>query len=172
MTEEKKKTGRKPLYREEYADQVIKLAKLGATLDEIADFFDVSKRTVERWRLKHKKFCRSLKLGRKAADERVKRALYERAIGYKSFEDKVLQHNGEHTETVRIEKHYPPSETAGIFWLTNRQSSQWKRNVPEGQGETPKPLQINIGVQQAADPDKEELKQQLQDDISGKSTTS
>ena len=48
--------------------------------------------------------------------------MYERACGYSHEAVKILA-NG---RKVRYTEHYPPSEAAGKFWLTNRQPKRWK----------------------------------------------
>ena len=49
--------GRPSLYDPDYARQAKKLAELGATDQEIADFFEVDVRTIYRWKHDHDEFC-------------------------------------------------------------------------------------------------------------------
>lgn len=117
--------GRPSLYRAEYAEQALKLCRLGATDMELADFFDVDRSTIWRWSQEHEAFCSALKAGKEAADERVIRSLYAKATGY-SFESvKILQNNGVGVE-VPYREHIPPDTTAAIFWLKNRRPGEWR----------------------------------------------
>ena len=76
------KRGRKPTWRDGTLEQAKKLAALGATDVEIADFFEVSVKTLIRWKASHPEFCLALKAGKEIADARVEQRLYERAVGY------------------------------------------------------------------------------------------
>lgn len=117
--------GRPTVFKDEFVEQAEKLCMLGATDDEIANFFNVSTRTVYRWKNENERFCQALKVGKEAADNRVERSLYQRALGYTHDEEKIFLHEG---EAVRVDtvKHYPPDTTAGIFWLKNRRSQEWR----------------------------------------------
>lgn len=117
--------GRPTKFKEEFIAQAAKLAKLGATDIEIADFFEVDARTINRWKHESDKFCQSLKIGKEQADERVKRALYSRATGYEHEDVDIRVVEGQIIQTP-IRKYYPPDTTAGIFWLKNRQSKEWR----------------------------------------------
>ena len=118
-------TGRPTSYQPAFAAQAEKLCKLAATDAELADFFQVSTRTIYRWQNEFPEFCQSLKSGKAEADERVERSLYHRAVGYTFEAEKVFQYKG---EIVRAEtkEHVPPDTTACIFWLKNRRSQQWR----------------------------------------------
>lgn len=112
-------------YKAEFAEQAEKLCKLGATDVELADFFKVSDRTIYRWQSQYPEFCQALKAGKEAADERVERSLYHRAVGYSYDAVKLFQFQG---QVVRgpYREHVPPDTTACIFWLKNRRSEEWR----------------------------------------------
>jgi len=112
-------------FKPEYVEQAQKLAKLGATDIEIADFFHVDVRTLYRWKVDQATFCQALKSGKEEADDRVERALFSRATGYEHDEVDVRVVSGEIVQTP-IRKYYPPDTTAGIFWLKNRKPEQWR----------------------------------------------
>jgi hypothetical protein len=59
-----------------------KLARMGWTDAQMADFFGVDERTWHRWKADDEAFCQSLKAGKEEADARVERCLFERATGY------------------------------------------------------------------------------------------
>lgn len=112
-------------YKEEYAKQAYKLCLLGATDEDLANFFEVDKATINRWKHDNPKFYDSLKRGKKIADANVADRLYQRAIGYQHKEDKIFNNNGEPLIVPTI-KYYPPDTTAAIFWLKNRQKDRWR----------------------------------------------
>lgn len=111
-------------------EQAEKLCVLGATDEEIADFFGVSARTIYRWKIEHPEFCQAVKSGKENADERVERSLYQKATGYyfveqESHKLKIDQHK-EEIEVVDVEKFATPDTTAAIFWLKNRRKDVWR----------------------------------------------
>lgn len=118
-------TGRPSSYKPEYAEQAIKLCRLGATDVELADFFKVDRTTIWRWSNQHEEFCNALKTGKEAADERVAHSLYHRAIGYTFDSVKIFNANGVILEAPYRE-HAPPDTTAAIFWLKNRRPDEWR----------------------------------------------
>ena len=63
--------GRKSLFREEYIQLAENYALLGATDDELADFFGVSKQTLNKWKKDYPEFLDSLKRGKDIADSNV-----------------------------------------------------------------------------------------------------
>ncbi len=117
--------GRPTKYKAEYAAQAAKLCKLGATDLEIADFFEVDVRTINRWKNEHDKFCQSVRTGKVEADTRVERSLYARATGYEHPDIDIRVVDKEVVQTP-IRKHYPPDTAAAIFWLKNRKADDWR----------------------------------------------
>lgn len=122
----KKSRGRKSEYREEYAEQALKLCLLGATDKEIAEFFSVSEQTLNSWKKKFPQFLESLKKGKAVADANVASRLYSRAIGYDARATKFATNESKITDKVEYLEHYPPDTTAAIFWLKNRQPGKWR----------------------------------------------
>ena len=125
--------GRPSSYQEEYAGQAEKLCRLGATDDEIADFFGVSARTIYRWKNENETFCQSLKVGKAEADDRVERSLYQNATGYEFTEEQAIkvkvEQYKEEVEVVEVTRHKPADTTAAIFWLKNRRKADWRDKV-------------------------------------------
>jgi len=119
--------GRPSSYKPEFAAQAEKLCLLGATDQEMADFFEVEVRTIYRWKHDHEDFCQALKSAKDAADERVERSLYQRAIGYEQDEVKIFMPGGA-SEPVyaKFRAKVAPDVTAAIFWLKNRRSQEWR----------------------------------------------
>jgi len=112
-------------FKPEYAEQAAKLAKLGATDVQLADFFGVCIATIYNWKNDHPAFLDALKLSKEEADAIVEKSLYQRALGYEHDEVDIRVVGGEIVQTV-VRKRYPPDTTAGIFWLKNRKPEQWR----------------------------------------------
>lgn len=116
-------------YKEEFKEQVKKLCKLGATDIEIADFFNVSEKTINNWKKEYPEFLQSIREGKEHHDnERAESALLSRALGYSHDDVHITSYQGEITETP-IVKHYPPDTKALEMWLTNRNPERWKKIV-------------------------------------------
>ncbi|MDA1371703.1 MAG: helix-turn-helix domain-containing protein [Proteobacteria bacterium] len=128
--------GRPSSYRKEYADQARKLCLLLSAEDKhLAVIFDVSERTVNRWKKAHPEFCQSIREGKLIADMNVAASLYNRAVGM--FIKKT--HFSSYLNEVTAVDHYeelPPDVKACIFWLKNRQKNIWRdviaRKADEG----------------------------------------
>lgn len=133
-------------FKAEYIEQGRKLAQLGATDVEIADFFEVSRSTLSLWKLEHAEFADALKVGKDAADDRVEASLYHRALGYSHDAVKIVTVDKAIEEVPYVE-HYPPDTTACIFWLKNRRKDQWRdKNETELTGKDGGPLAAVINV--------------------------
>lgn len=134
------KVGRPPKYQESFAKQAGKLCVLGATDDNLADFFEVSVRTIANWKVQHVEFLQALKAGKDEADDRVERSLYQKAVGYTFDSEKVFQHQGEIVRAP-FREHVPPDTTACIFWLKNRRPADWRdKHEHEHSGKDGEPL--------------------------------
>jgi hypothetical protein len=118
-----------PAWKPEFVEQARKLAELGATDEELAEFFEVSKRAIYRWKHSKPDFAAALKTGKELADDRVEHALYRRALGYSHEAVKItVKPDGTEIITPYVE-HYPPDTTACIFWLKNRRRAEWRDKV-------------------------------------------
>ncbi|MBO3760370.1 hypothetical protein [Ciceribacter sp. L1K22] len=117
--------GRPTLYEEKFADQAKMLATLGATDLEISQFFNVSLRTIHRWKIEHEEFREALEIGKDEADAKVEESLYRRAVGYTFDSEKILVVEGE-VQRVETMEHVPPDVKAATFWLQNRRPGIWR----------------------------------------------
>ncbi len=117
--------GRPTKYKPEYVEQAKKLALLGATDVQVANFFNVVESTIYEWKEAHPEFSEALREGKNELDATVVRSLFQRATGYSHPEDKIFNNNGEEM-IVHTTKHYPPDATSMIFWLKNRQPAEWR----------------------------------------------
>ena len=119
--------GRPSTYKLEFATQAKKLCAIGATDQELADFFEVDVRTIYRWKHDHDDFCQALSVGKDVADDRVERSLYQKAIGYEQDEVKIfMPASAEEPVYAPFRAKIAPDTTAAIFWLKNRRSQEWR----------------------------------------------
>lgn len=137
--------GRPSKFKTEFIEQARKLAELGATDREAAEFFNVSEATLHRWKHDNEEFCEALKVGKEAADNRVEQSLYRRALGYSHDAVKIhVASDGGITEVPYTER-YPPDTTAAIFWLKNRRPDLWRDvKAQELSGPNGEKLVVNI----------------------------
>jgi hypothetical protein len=136
--------GRPSKFKPEFIAQASKLAALGATDREAAEFFGVSEATLHRWKHENAEFCESLKVGKEQADARVEQSLYRRALGYSHDDTHFSSYEGAVTATPFV-KHHPPDTTAAIFWLKNRRPELWRDvKAQELSGPNGEKLIINI----------------------------
>lgn len=127
---QKRGRGRPSAYRPEFAAQAAKLCALGATDVELADFFGVSIRTLDGWKVRHEEFLRALKASKEEADNRVERSLFQRATGYTHDAVKIFMPAGAKKPVfAEYREHVPPDTTACIFWLKNRRREEWRDKV-------------------------------------------
>lgn len=119
--------GRPSSYDPEFAKQAQKLAALGATDIEVADFFEVDVRTIYRWKHDHADFCQALNVGKDKADERVVNSLYQKAVGYEQDAVKIfMPANASEPVYADYREKIAPDTTAAIFWLKNRRPAEWR----------------------------------------------
>lgn len=126
---------------------------LGATDSELADFFEVATRTIYRWQVQFPEFSQALKDGKEQANERVKRSLYHKAIGYSHEAVKIFMPAGASEPVYApFTEFVPPDTTAAIFWLKNRDPANWREKVQqEITGADGKPIEVrNVDDKQRA----------------------
>jgi hypothetical protein len=135
------KEGRPTIYKKEYNNQARKLSLLGATDKDIADFFEISKSTLNEWKNKHPLFKEALNKGKIIADANVASSLYKRALGFKydevtfeKIDNKVnveiskagdIKANDTYKKKV-VTKLVAPDTSAASLWLRNRQKDLWR----------------------------------------------
>ena len=121
------KRGQPTKFRAEFVKQAQKLCEMGATDEDLADFFGVNRTTIWRWARANDKFCNTLKAGKALADQRVEMSLYHKAIGYTFDSVKVfMPANAPAPVYAPIREHVAPDTTAMIFWLKNRKPEEWR----------------------------------------------
>lgn len=147
----RKTRGRPSRFKEEYVEQVVKLARLGLTDAEMADVFGVCEKTFNNWKTSHPDFLQSIKKGKVISDAEVANSLYERAIGAEwveeqAFKVKVDQYL-ERIEVVEVRKQAPPDTAAAFIWLKNRKADKWRdKPDPSVEDESAKPSSVKVEV--------------------------
>jgi len=122
--------GRPSPYKPEFARIAERLCRNGATDIEVADVLGVSVRTFYRWCLLHDEFTAAVRVGKDAADDRVERALYQRAVGYDYTAEKIVTPKGGGPVVMPYMMHVPADVRAAMHWLAIRRPKPWAR-VPE-----------------------------------------
>ena len=128
--------GRPTAYKPEYCELAHNYCLLGATAEELAGFFDVTRGTINNWIATIPEFATALREGRDLADARVARKLFARAMGYSHEVKRTVLHRGEE-RTVTNTVHYPPDTQACIFWLRNRRRQTWRESAASEAGGSP-----------------------------------
>lgn len=119
--------GRPTKYREEFAEQAYKLAMLGMTDSQMAEFFCVCDATVDNWKNEFPEFLGSIRRGKTLADAETAVSLYKRANGYSHPAVKIFMPAGASAPVVvDYVEHYPPDTPAASLWLRNRQRALWR----------------------------------------------
>ena len=126
LAEEAEKRGRPTTFKPEYVDLARKACMQGATDMELASLFDVNIATLYRWKVQHPEFCDAIVVGKEVADDRVERALYQRACGYELEVEKLFSFQGAIVRGTTIE-HVQADKAAMELWLASRRSSKWRQ---------------------------------------------
>lgn len=127
MSDEPRPVGRPSKYDPAFAEQAYKLAMLGITDEQMADFFGVVKQTIYTWQENYPEFLDSITRGKTVADAEVAVSLYKRANGYSHEAVKIFMPAGasEPVYAPYIER-FPPDTPAASLWLRNRQKALWR----------------------------------------------
>ena len=114
-----------PAHRVAFLDELKQLALAGATRFEMALHFEVSLVTFNTWCQRDPEVAAAVNVASDIADRRVEATLFQKATGYsyRSEEIKVIDNQVVRVPTIT---HVPPSDTAMIFWLKNRQRDKWR----------------------------------------------
>jgi hypothetical protein len=112
-------------------ESVIMWCRNGADNEVLSKKLGCGKTTLSKMIKNYPEFKKLIKEGKEEADFKVEAALYKRALGYE-FEEVTtevsLNKDGSGTTTVikKTKKFIAPDTTAGIFWLKNRKSEEWR----------------------------------------------
>jgi len=130
MTDLEPKRGRPTVFSVEMAERAYTAAQQGATDLEIAEFLGIGTTTYYRWLHEHPEFREATRLGKDAADDRVERALYHRAIVYSHPAVKIFMPAGAEAPVYApYTEHIPPDTAAASLWLRNRRSGEWREKI-------------------------------------------
>jgi hypothetical protein len=148
-------------YREQYAEEARKLCLLGATDEFLAEFFEVSERTINNWKKEYPEFLQSIRAGKAEADMEIASSLYESAKGFELHEDhafkvKDYDENGkaiERVEVVKLKKQMPPDYRSASFWLRNRQPHVWRDKIEIDHGGSVGVFEAQFGDKDLGDDD-------------------
>lgn len=120
-------------FRAEIMAEAVELGLSGATDFEAAEALGISDRTLRLWKARDPAFAKALSVSKDIADGKIEASLYHKARGYTYRSEKIFQYEGQVIRAETVE-HVPPSDTAIIFWLKNRQRDKWRDKVDvEGQ---------------------------------------
>jgi len=126
----------------------IACAEMGATNDQLAKFFGVSRKSVQEWLREHQAFREAVQAGRDAFNSaELEATTLQRATGYDYTErTEELRGRGKNAKLITVKtvrRHVPADTSAAIFWLCNRSPARWKQSSKvELGGADGKPLQI------------------------------
>lgn len=117
--------GRDSKYHVEFNEQARKLCLLGATDEELANFFAVCVATINNWKAQYPAFLASIREGKIAADAQVADSLFRRATGENIIVEKAIK-DGDKYVTVKLSQFVPGEVAAQRLWLLNRRKGQWR----------------------------------------------
>lgn len=147
----KNKGGRPTVFKTEFLAVIFKMCELGATDSDLAAAFGVTRGTINNWKKKHPEVFVQIKQGKNEANEKVEKALYQRALGFKCDETKFATFEGQITDSRKFKRHYPPDINAIKFFLTNRDPERWKNLIDPNQvdGEQAEPVKVTFNTKDA-----------------------
>ena len=122
--------GRDSLYDVSMNDMARKLALLGLTDKEMAEFFGVTPQTFYNWQKQFPAFFEAVQDGKIIADANVAESLYKRATGEHVEIEKAYRNKttGE-VEIVKVKTFFPGEAGAALNWLKNRRKENWRDKV-------------------------------------------
>jgi hypothetical protein len=115
--------GRASLYKAEYADQAQRLCAMAGFTDQrrLAEWFEVTERTINSWKLKHVEFASALRAGKAETDDLVERATLAHITGYHTDTEKATR-NGK----IKVGEWVKGDAHAGMKWLAARRPEQYR----------------------------------------------
>lgn len=118
--------GRTGYWKPEYVEQAYKLAMLGLTDKQMAEFWGLQVQVIDYWKQQKEDFRAALKRGKIEADAEVAIALHKKACGYDYEEELIFKNKaGEITGRQTVKKHQPADSWAALKWLAIRQRENW-----------------------------------------------
>lgn len=127
------KGGRKSSYNPEYhIDWAWSMAVKGATDQEIADAFGISRMGLWKWKQHYPELKEAIDDAKAKADSQVEKTLYQRALGFQTEETEYVYEADEEGRTKLVGqktkvKQVPPDTMAIMYWLNNRKRGVWSQ---------------------------------------------
>lgn len=116
-------------HEESMANEVARLARFGLTNEEIAEFYEITGQTFQRYLRDIKEFRDALMEGRMLDSMKVVDSLHKQALGYMVEEEVIAQHVTRQGDIVELKsttkKYVQPSATAAIYLLKTRHGDKW-----------------------------------------------
>lgn len=113
-------------FSKELALRIVELASQGKSVNQISSDLGVSVYALNNWKGAQVGFKEAIQASRKVADELVVASLFQRAVGWQQPAIKI-HYDKDQSRFVTYEytERFPADTTACIFWLKNRQRTQW-----------------------------------------------
>jgi len=105
--------------------QAYRLALLGHTDREMAEYFEISVQTFNMWKRVHPELKNALRLGKDEASMKVVQTLYRLATGYEYDEEVLVQKGKGVSEIQTIHRVVKPSEYACTKFLAAKNRGVW-----------------------------------------------
>ncbi|MDO8876790.1 MAG: hypothetical protein Q8M24_04670 [Pseudolabrys sp.] len=102
--------GRIPPYMPEYANLAKAMCERGATLDELAEIFRVSPKTIRIWQISHNDFSEACQVA-PGCVERVKRNIFDIAMGQKVVTERIAD-SGSGRQITKVTTNLPANLAA------------------------------------------------------------
>jgi hypothetical protein len=104
-------------YKPEYAETARKLCAQCGFIDiQLAEWFEVTEKTINNWKLAHPEFAEALRVGKAETDDLVERSTVQHICGYYVLVDE-LDRSG---KVRQLRKWIPGNAHAGLKWLAAR----------------------------------------------------
>jgi len=107
----------------EKLDVIASWKRNGLTDEEVWTRLGIAKNTFYKYKNEHQEFCDALKNAREEADLIVENTAFKMATGY-------------FVEVDGKKQYVPPNPTMTIFWLRNRKSGDWNKQIGHIDGNT------------------------------------
>jgi hypothetical protein len=128
------------------------MVEFGANDFEISETLGVHQSTLIQWKTKYPEFAEAMRFRDENgtfADERVKRSLLHKATGYTYHSEKIFYDKDEGVVRVPVVEHVPPSDTAMIFYLKNRNPENWSDRKELDVRSTVSPITASMTAEEA-----------------------
>lgn len=128
-----------PIIQPKYEARFVELAEKfflynqEATLKDLADFLGCGDRSIYVWKNQYPQFADAIWRGQKLAKVNVANAMYQRAMGAKTKEQKAVTlrnaDGSSELEIVELEKEHAPDTLAGSFLLRNWSKGRYQDRI-------------------------------------------